>query len=1295
MIRVLSSLLLSAVISCSLFAQVVLNEASSNNTTTLKNKDNEFVDWIELYNPTSNSQDLSTLFLTDRKDSLKLWSFGEVKLDANKHLLVYASGKNRPFTTSVEKTKNALTTNYYSYADNTDGSGLGGSTISPLLYTDILGVENGKNALSARINITNNPGLGYSYGGIFIQQGNWGSTNDFSDYNVLSITATISNGKTIQARVVQDGTNSWEGYKFDLKGTGIEKTYLLPLFKNAAGLDLTIITGIQFEANAPGTYDVKITNIQFESRAKVPALSTYNYAYADNGEGGKSTVLPNAFTTISKEVNGYNSVSAKYNYADNKPTLAYSYAIIQNKLFDWDDSLNLTEYDYLVITANIQTARNIRVALYQHGTQDHLAYGKTLLGTGKDSTYIIPLRGVASLDLSQIKSIAIEGMAPYGNTSFTIHKMELQKNVGLSEGHTNFKLSSSGETVYLTNGTTILDSLALPFLNKNNSFGRVGDGNAQLGIFESPTPNAPNTTTAYNGICNDTIVSNLTSGFYASNTAITLSGSTIIRYTLDGSDPSTTSTPYTAPIVLTATTVIKAACFTNNTLPKLTTTKTYIVNETTHLPVVSLITPPDNLFSDASGILVDGPNWTEENPHYGANYWEDWEIPVYFEFFDENKQLQLAQNIGVKVFGGWSRASDQKSLQLKADKDYGDKDFDYQFFKNKNITSFKSIVLRNSGNDFNNELFHDAINHVTLRDLDNNIDYLEYQPAVVFLNGEYWGIMNIREKINEQYIENNHGLDKDKVEIYDAWGQDVHNTNAVNDIWSLHEKATKTNMANAEAFNEVAQYIDLNNMIDYFAANIYTSNWDWPQNNLKFWRPTNGKFRYIYFDTDVTLGKYDLQKASFNQINRLMTDTKIGPHAEIFAAFMKNINFRNQFINRASDLMNTILNETNYNKVIDELKAGIALEVPKHSIKWPRYNTWDHDIQISRDFVADRDTYAWNQLKTQFKLPAIRTVSIASNNNDAGRVKLNSITPTLPWAGDYYESVPITLQAQAYAGYTFDYWETSKGNVTTNPFTTDLLKNETIKAHFSGSGLTVDLRLSEINYNSATELNYGDFVEIYNPTSSSIDLSEFQLKDDKDYHTYTFPKNTNLAPESYLVIAEMPAFITTKIPTATNVIGGFDFGFGSKGDSIRLFDNFGNKLVAMAYNNTAPWPLAADGFGYTLENTTLTQNDLSDGNTWISGCYGGSPTVAYTTNCATGFEDNIATNSILFPNPAMNTLHINSDQQYHYAIRSIDGLEVQKGTMTNEISIQQLATGSYIIILQNKETTLQYPFIKL
>lgn len=1286
-------------------AQVVINEVSSKNKTELTDQFGDSPDWIELYNTSTSPLDLSSYYLSTDKANLSMWNFGEVTIDSSEHLLVLASERDLPFKTTIEKTTNGMGNNFYTYAD-IDDQNPGKTTVAPLLYKGFQGLEQGNIAYSAHFNVGDNTGpgeLGFNYGGLHIIQGNWGQINDFTDFNVLSVNASITAGRTMLVRIVQDGLSSWLGYGIEITGNGSDSTYTIPLFQNGNNLDLSKITAIQFEITAdPGITDLKVTSINWESRSTIEAISSKNFFYtdADQTPPGGSTITPFAFPGISSLQNGRNALSATINYANNTGGLGFSYATIRNQVFNWNDSLDLSAYDFLEVHANIQANRNIRVALYQKGTQDFNSYGLTLQGNGQDSLYKIPLTGnVSPLDLTQITAIAVEGIQPYGPTSFTINYMDFTKKIGRGEGHSNFNLSADGETIYFSDGILILDSIQTPIDADHLSYGRNGDGNSNWVLFSPATPGSTNNSTVFNGYCNDSIFFSSPSGLYVNSISLVLSGSSEIHYTIDGSTPTITSPLYTSPLTLDSTIVVRAGCFSGTTLPTTVFTNTYIIGKNTTLPVFSISTDPDNLFDHNTGILAEGPGWTPDLPHFGANFWEDWTRTAYMEFFDENGVKQLEQGINIKVFGGWSRANEQKSLKITADKEYGVGRFNYRFFNHKNIDSFKSLVLRNSGNDFNQEHFHDAINQTNLRSINHHIDYQEFMPAVVYLNGQYWGIMNLREKINEEFIQDNYGLKEKHIEVYDTWGQPLHNGD-LNNLTDIFDDITSKDLSIDANFNSIEKYFDMQNLIDYFSVNIYASNWDWPQNNLKFWRPikdTIGAIRYIMFDTDITLGKFGIQDADFNQINRLLTDNNIGYHAQIFSALTDNIGFRNQFLTRSADLMNTILNETNYNITIDSLKAHMASEMPDHSLRWNRFFLWDDAIQESRDFLALRDAFAWDQMKTAFALPNIHTITITNNDITAGEIQINTIeVPDSPWSGDYFETVPVTLIPHPFHGFSFSHWQTANGDVFSDTLVVNLTKNEAVTAFFTGSAKTIELTISEINYKSDINLDYGDYFEITNLSSDRVDLSGFSFRDSEDFHNFSFPSGTSLDPNGILVVAQNPIKLTALAPLPLTSIGGFDFGLGSKSDQIRVYDNFGSLILETSYSNALPWP-DAGGTGFTLENPTLS-TDINSSTTWITGCYGGSPGIPYSSSCPVGIETISEKQHLtLYPNPTKTNITISGiNGKSNYTIFNATGNIIDKGMLNDndQLQINTLLEGVYFIRLNSEGTNTILPFMK-
>ena len=418
--------------------------------------------------------------------------------------------------------------------------------------------------------------------------------------------------------------------------------------------------------------------------------------------------------------------------------------------------------------------------------------------------------------------------------------------------HTNFKLSSSGEKLYLYDSDkNIIDYINIPSLGMDNSYGRLPDGSNNLFIMTQPSPGYKNNASNKINSYIEEPAFSIPAGFYQDSIVVNLlnkNPDVKIYYTLDSSEPSDTSATsilYTEPIHINKTQVIRARAFTFNGYSKNSVTNTYLINENTALPVISLSSDPKNLWDSKTGILA------------GNNIWQDWEKPIHIEFFERDRSLAFDLNAGVKVTGNGSRELyPQKSLVLFARDKYDDKQIDYQIFPDKPIKHFEAIVLRNGGNDWNKTLFRDGF----MQELSKgtNIDLQAYRPAVTFLNGIYYGMYGVRERLNEDYVAGNYNIDRDSIyiikpEYQSGFLYEGRENQAYSD---LQDYVYAHDLRISEYYNYVVSEIDVNNFIDYNAAEVYYNNYDWPILNQRMWRLINGngRWRWILCDTDFGYG---------------------------------------------------------------------------------------------------------------------------------------------------------------------------------------------------------------------------------------------------------------------------------------------------------------------------------------------------------------------------------------------------------------------------------------------------------
>ncbi|MDO8953188.1 MAG: CotH kinase family protein [Draconibacterium sp.] len=761
--------------------------------------------------------------------------------------------------------------------------------------------------------------------------------------------------------------------------------------------------------------------------------------------------------------------------------------------------------------------------------------------------------------------------------------------------HTNFKLSSAGETLSITHKDgTIADSISYGIIPSNYSMGRDTSILANWGYFATPTPGSKNTTPIASDIVRSVIKFSISEMFLKTPTQLTFSGAANgekIRYTLNSSEPNENSKLYSGPITLAKNTVVRARVFKPGAIPGKITTRTYLFDAPPTLPVISVSTDSLNLWDNNNGIYVLGPTYENQNPYFGANFWEDWEKPASIEMTGTDGERVFSLNCGIKIFGAWSRAHPQKSLAVFFRNEYGEPVLeDVQLFHSKPITTFKSLVLRNSGNDYGYTRFRDGMMTDLVKDLDTDI--AAFEPVILYLNGQYWGHINMREKINEDYLESNYNVDADKVDLLEYESTVLEGSNA--DYLEMLDFLKSNSLTNDANYQFIASQIDVDNFIDYQLSQIYFNNRDWPGNNIKFWKPQtdDGLWRWIMFDTDFGFGIYNSNDFTLNTIQFALEPN--GPSwpnppwsTFLLRKLVENKKFQNRFINRFADMLNTTFVGSSVVSKIDSMAAIIQPEIQRHNSRWgtPSQGGWQNAVQTMRNFALNRVPYVQNHINQQFVKAGIFEVTISNFPVAAGSIKLNTIEIAgEAWKGKYFENVPVSLTAKAVRGYRFKQWEVNGVAALDQTIEVNLKKATTIKAAYE---VTVDdgnsVVINEINYNSPVENDAGDWVEIYNWGRVDLDISGWILKDDDDSHQFVIPENTILKSKEFLVICRNTNNFKAIHPNVAHYLGNMDFGLASVGDEVRLFTNAGVLVDSVSFKSELPWPVEPNGNGPTLE----------------------------------------------------------------------------------------------------------------
>ncbi len=459
--------------------------------------------------------------------------------------------------------------------------------------------------------------------------------------------------------------------------------------------------------------------------------------------------------------------------------------------------------------------------------------------------------------------------------------------------------------------------------------------------------------------------------------------------------------------------------------------------------MVSLATDPANFWDHETGIYVFGDHADTVNyPYWGSNFWEDWERPLHLQLFEPDGTLAFAIDGVMEVHGGRSRDNDQRGYRFETSSGHGDPTLDYRVFPDLGISSFHTLLLRTSGNDWlgcdddgcsEGVQMRDALMHQLAAGVD--LDTMAYRPARAYLNGAYHGLYNLRERQDEHYLASHHGAED--VDLLER-DSDIVRGEAEHYLATLDYLRTH-DLSDPARYAWVTDRIDVAELQSYLAFEVYYANDDWPSNNIKYWRPRtpDGKWRWLLYDTDFGLGNWGKKYTRDTLAEALLEDGTGWPNppwaTELFRLLVQSPEFRDGFVNRYADHMNTALRPDVATATLDELRAAIAPEIPRQVERWGRWTDgtvthalpdglWEQEIAWIHEWLTERPAYARQHVVDNFDLDGLWDLSLQSDPPGAGTFGLTAVTVEPPFQGTYFLGVPVTVTALPAPGYTFAGW---------------------------------------------------------------------------------------------------------------------------------------------------------------------------------------------------------------------------------------------------------------------------------
>ena len=793
------------------------------------------------------------------------------------------------------------------------------------------------------------------------------------------------------------------------------------------------------------------------------------------------------------------------------------------------------------------------------------------------------------------------------------------KNKFGTNKHTNFSIDSQGETVFLSDPfLNVVDNISPLILPPNVTYGRLPDGSSNLGLLSSPTfRSSNNTATFLSGTINDLPLFSIPGGFYTTAQSISLTHPdplATIHYTLDGSDPTINSPIFSAPISVQSRTgelnyyslfrtcykvhfflpdwnppasevfkcsVIRAKAFRSGYSASPIQTQSYFIDPSMqtrygNLPVVSIVSDPKNLFNDTTGIYVPGINYSPGT--FQANYYESWDRPANIEMYLSGGSNAFNGNFKININGQSSPSSPQKGINVNASVDFGPAKINYPLFETTNakvnqIQKFDKIKFRAWGSDRNYALFRDAYCESFMTKTDLDIE--AYRPVVVFLNGEYWGLQEMRERNrNPEYYESHYLIDKKNpgFDILDGSGNAVLTGDAVHwdamiNFINLNSMSDPTNYAYIKTQMDVQSF-----MLNYLHS-IYFARGDWPDQNEGKWRPhtPSGKWKWMQWDMDNTVAYY--LNPWYDMFNLVLNGSRGYGPSELFNSMLQSEEFKTDFINLMADYMNTEFLPALAQSRVDQMRNELLPFFNEYQDRWQVNYNWQNQTDSMKWWVGNRPQYIKQQIQSTFNSPSVRNLQLDVSDTVKGNIKVNSIlldqnttrlnVNTFPWTGQYFQDFLVPIEAIAKPRYRFVAWLPS--NDTNKQILINLTRDTSLIALFD---LDPNYRfllppvINEVMSSNATTIadNYGDYddwLEIYNPNGDTIDLAGYYLTDNlvlpTRFQIRAAVDSAKIPPHGFLLI-------WMDDDTEQGILHA-NFKFSSTGDYIALVDPDGETIV--------------------------------------------------------------------------------------------------------------------------------------
>ncbi len=603
-----------------------------------------------------------------------------------------------------------------------------------------------------------------------------------------------------------------------------------------------------------------------------------------------------------------------------------------------------------------------------------------------------------------------------------------------------------------------------------------------------------------------------------------------VLFTTDGSIPTPArATLYERPILLdtaSKVSVIRARIRRPDGSLGPVTTASYFVGLEATLPLISLVTDPDNLWNTEDGLY-----------YHPLARGRAWERPAEITFIDEDRHAGFHLPVGFRIHGYQSRAYVKKSFRLYFRSEYGAARLTYPLYAESDVTSFNRLVLHNGGQDWpmppliDWTLMRNELAGRLARDVGGIAPHS--RPALLFLNGELWGIYRVRERPDEDFFADHFGMeDIDYLDSPHSYLEAIKQGDRTH--WdALLTYVENHDLSDPDAYTHAAAQVDLDNLIDYFIIQMYTGNTDWPYHNVLQVRARTpaGRWQWLFWDTDngfAAEGYSSLETNLVDYVLHARNPETQGHDTLLLRSLLTNAGFRQRFLLRASELLATTLGPENVVAHIDALAAELEPDAHYEAARWPTPGAWEAHVEELRAFARERHAVMRTQLVEGFNLDGAYTLELHPPAEGQGTLSVwQAPLETLPWTGVLFSGVPFEVTAVPAPGYRFARWEPELGSGATLTVTGPL--SAPVTPHFERKAANEpsvgDVRIVNVHADDAGEIK-GDWIDL-RVVRGGIDLRGWRLTD-----------NDTVAArdEGSLILPQIPALASVRRGTIVRIV---------------------------------------------------------------------------------------------------------------------------------------------------------------